>query len=181
MSTQLDDEPRFNESTPLEEPTGAATLRRAIANDQATIKRMVYAARLDRSSLHWSHFIVAELPQIGIVGIGQIRPYRNCPELGSLLVLKSYRNLGIASQIVYALLASRPAPIYLECASYNLPYYLRFGFYEIPWHQAPWPLSLKAGVGTLAGRLGLLRGYTVAAMRWDGDQDSIAQRQIAVH
>jgi amino-acid N-acetyltransferase len=163
MSTQLD-EPT------LEEPIGEARLRRATADDQETIKRMVYAAGLDRSSLHWSHFIVAELPGDGIVGIGQIRPYRNCPELGSLVVLKRYRNQGIASQIVRALLASRPAPIYLECADYNLPYYLRFGFYEIPWYRAPFPLSLKSGLGALASKLGLLGGHTVAAMRWDGDQ-----------
>lgn len=154
---------------PDEKSTRDFVLRRATAADQQTIKQMVYAARLDSTSLHWSHFIVAELPDVGIVGIGQIRPYRNCPELGSLVVLKKYRQHGIGSEIVNALLASRPAPIYLECADYNLPYYLRFGFYQIPWHQAPFPLNLKAGAGALASKLGWLGGHTVAAMRWDGD------------
>ena len=150
-------------------------LRSARAEDQDLIKTMVVReAQLDPSSLHWSHFILAELlgddvPVANrVIGLGQIRPYRNCPELGSLYVRKPYRKHGIASQIVRALLASRPAPIYLECLSYNVPYYQRFGFYQIPWHRAPWPLSLKSGVGTFISKLGLMGNIRVAAMRWDG-------------
>lgn len=151
-------------------------LRRAQREDQTLINAMVRdEANLDPTSLHWSHFVIAELPGEGgtgpaqVAGIGQIRPYRGCPELGSLYVRQPYRGQGIASQIVRALLASTPAPIYLECVDLNVPYYRRFGFYEIAWHRAPWPLWLKSGMGRLAGRLGMLpRGRTVATMRWDG-------------
>src|SRR5688572_23610859 len=109
------------------------TLRKAGPDDQAIIRALVQEARLDRSSLHWSHFILAELPGDArsderVIGIGQIRPYRNCPELGSLYIKRTYRRHGIASQIMRALLASRPAPIYLECADYNIAFYQRFGF-----------------------------------------------------
>jgi amino-acid N-acetyltransferase len=159
----------------VEPPTKAAapvTIRRAAPDDQAIIRRLVVAAGLDRSSLHWSHFVVAELPgerraDHRIVGIGQIRPYRGCPELGSLVVRKPYRGLGVAGQIIRVLQDSRPAPIYLECLGHMVPYYERFGFREIVWHTAPMPLSLKAGAGTLLRRLGLMRAR-VAVMRWDG-------------
>jgi amino-acid N-acetyltransferase len=152
------------------------TIRRAAPDDQAIIRRLVHAAGLDRSALHWSHFVLAELPgeqraDHRIVGIGQIRPYRNCPELGSLVVRKPYRDLGIGGQIIRALQRSHPPPLYLECRGNMVPYYERFGFGEIVWHTAPTPLSLKAGAGTLLRRLGLMRAR-VAVMRWDGVESS---------
>jgi amino-acid N-acetyltransferase len=148
------------------------TIRRATPEDQAILRRLVYAAGLDRSSLHWSHFVVAELPgddraDHRIVGIGQIRPYRNCPELGSLVVRKPYRSLGVGGKIIRSLQESHPPPIYLECMGNMVPYYARFGFREIAWNTAPMPLSLKAGAGTLLRRLGLMRAR-VAVMCWDG-------------
>ena len=158
------------------QPVGDVILRPAQSDDQALINSMVREARLDRSSLHWSHFVLAELAGEGrqqterVIGIGQIRPYRNCPELGSLYVRKPYRRQGVGEQIVQALLASHPAPIYLECLDYNKRYYQRFGFYEIPWYRAPWPLYLKSGLGALASKLGLIGGHRVVVMRWDDER-----------
>ena len=61
-------------------------IRPALESEQETIKQMVRAEQLDPTALHWSHFKVAE--QDGqIIGIGQIRPYPRCRELGSLIVL----------------------------------------------------------------------------------------------
>src|SRR5262249_30314699 len=140
------------EAIAMTQPEIDVRLRPAQAEDQELIKEMIVReAQLDPTSLHWSHFILAELADDSVpegervIGLGQIRPYRNCPELGSLYVRKLYRGQGVASQIMRALLASRPAPIYLECLSYNAPFYQRFGFYQIPWYRAPWPLSLKSG------------------------------------
>lgn len=141
------------------------TLRKAAPADQETIKRMVRAAGLDPSALHWSHFVIAEMAGESVVGIGQIRPYRNCPELGSLVVRKPFRDRGIGGMIIQELIAHHPPPVYLECRSQMAAYYTRFGFSEIPWPQAPMPLKLKAGVGNLLGRL---VGMRVAVMRWDG-------------
>ncbi len=140
-------------------------VRRAAAEDQATIRRLVRAERLDPTALHWSHFVVAEVDGAGVVGIGQIRPHPNCPELGSLVVLKPYRGRGIGGRIVRELLASTPPPVWLESAAHNAPYYARFGFVEVPWQQAPLPLRLKAGLGHFLGRL---VGIRLVVMRWDG-------------
>jgi amino-acid N-acetyltransferase len=133
---------------------------------------MVREAGLDPTSLHWSHFVVAVASSRAeddqqIVGIGQIRPYPGCPELGSMVVLPAYRKRGIGGQIIRALQASHPPPIFLEAIANKQTYYSRFGFYLIPWYRAPFPLNLKAGMGTLIARL-LRWREGVIVMRWDG-------------
>ena len=135
-------------------------IREATAADQKIIRRMIINATLDPTSLHWSHFLIAE-EDGQVVGIGQIRPA--APELGSLVVLPEHRGRGIGGLLIRELLARYPddGPVYLECASNMVPYYERFGFYEIQWHQAPFPLKLKAGLGKL---LGPLFGVRMAVM-----------------
>lgn len=145
------------------ESPSPVVLRRATAEDQETIRRMVREAWLDRSELHWSHFVVAEREGSGIVGIGQVRPYPGCPELGSLVVRKPFRAQGIAGRIIGELLALHAPPVYLECRSTMAPYYARFGFEEIPWQDAPMPLRRKA---RLANRIGKLFGFRLAVMRY---------------
>jgi N-acetylglutamate synthase-like GNAT family acetyltransferase len=111
---------------------------------------MVHASHLDPFSLRWQHFVVAE--QDGeVVGIGQIRPYPRCPELGSLVVGESHRGRGIGGRIARVLLAHADGPVYLECARRMRGYYVRLGFVEIPWREAPFPLRCKAGLVTLMG------------------------------
>lgn len=143
----------------------AVTVRRATPADQTTIRRLVRGAQLDPTALHWSHFVVAEIDGAGSVGIGQVRPYPRCPELGSLVVRKRFRGRGIAAAIIHALLESEPGTVYLECQVHMVPYYERFGFQEIPWYRAPMPLKLKAGMGALLGRL---FGFRIAAMQREG-------------
>lgn len=136
-------------------------VRRATENDQAAIRQMVAEANLDRSSLHWSHFMIAE--QAGeIVGIGQVRPYPKCRELGSLVVKKDFREQGIGGQLIYALLAGETGDVYLECLIHNEPYYAKFGFQRISAWQAPMPLKLKAGV---VGTIMRLFGFQLIAMK----------------
>ncbi len=129
-------------------------IRRATADDQATIRQMIWDIGLDPSALHWSHFVVAELGG-KIVSIGQIRPYRNCPELGSIATLPDQRGKGYAAQIIRRLLADwdQAGTVYLECREHMMPYYREFGFEKIPWWQAPMPLKFKAGMGALLGGL----------------------------
>ncbi|MBN1285070.1 MAG: GNAT family N-acetyltransferase [Anaerolineae bacterium] len=140
------------------------TLRRARAEDQAAIRRMVYAARLDPTRLHWSHFVVVEVLDGDIIGVGQVRPHRWCRELGSLVVDQAWRGRGVGAQIVRALLAGESGPVYLECAGRMAYYYTRFGFAEIPWWRAPLPLSIKAGPANLVARL---LGRRIVVMRRD--------------
>jgi amino-acid N-acetyltransferase len=102
--------------------------------------------QLDPTALHWSHFVVAEHDG-EIVGIGQVRPYPRCRELGSLAVRKDYRVQGVGSMIVRALLEKEKGDVYLECEAFNEGYYVRFGFERISWYRAPYPLNLKTGLG----------------------------------
>lgn len=136
-------------------------LRRATEGDQAAIKQMVTEANLDRTALHWSHFIVAE--EGGeIIGIGQVRPYPKCRELGSLAVKKAYRARGVGGQLIRALLAEERGDVYLECLIHNEAYYAKFGFQRISAWSAPMPLKFKAGVGGMILRL---FGYRLIAMK----------------
>lgn len=137
-------------------------IRQAVESDQRTIRRMIRAAQLDPSGLHWSHFLIAE-HEGRTVGIGQIRPYPRCRELGSLLVVPDYRQRGVGTLLVNALLANEAGDLYLECASHNEAYYTRFGFKSISWWQAPMPLTLKVGIS----QLGRLFGVRVLAMKRD--------------
>jgi amino-acid N-acetyltransferase len=141
------------------------TIRRATSADQGIIKQLVREESLDPTSLNWPQFLIAERGS-EVVGIGQIRLYRGCRELGSLVVKRGFRNRGVGALLVEALLAQETGDVYLECASYNQPYYERFGFRRIPWWQAPMPLKLKAGFGQIAR----LFGWRVVTMKREATQ-----------
>lgn len=144
-------------------PPQGLTIRRATEADQALIRQMVIKeAELDPTSLHWSHFVMAELDG-EVAGLGQIRPYRNCPELGSIYTRPKYEGKGIGGAVIRRLVDDwpLPGPIYLECQSHNATYYQRFGFKKIPWYKAPMPLKFKSGMGAILGKL---FGIKVSAM-----------------
>jgi len=145
-------------------PIDGLTIRPAVETDQAVIRQMVRAERLDPTALHWSHFLIAELPGEGIVGIGQVRPSPKCRELGSMAVRREFQNRGIGGAIIREILSHETGPVFLETESKNIPYYARFGFTQVPWHQTPMPLKAKAGIGGLLARL---FGYQIATMRWN--------------
>lgn len=106
-------------------------IRRATAADAATIRRIVYAARLNPTGLDWRRFLVA----VGgdatgpVVGVGQIKPHRDgSRELASLAVIPAHRGQGIGAALVRALLAGEPGTVLLMCAGRLASYYERFGF-----------------------------------------------------
>ena len=127
-------------------------IRAALETDQETIKWMVREEQLDPTALHWSHFVVAENDG-QVVGIGQIRPYPGCRELGSLVVKEAFREQGVGAMIVNALLEKETGDVYLETEIGNERYYARFGFVRIPWYRAPYPLNIKSGLGGIIIRL----------------------------
>lgn len=135
-------------------------IRPATQVDSTTIKRMIRAERLDPSSLDWQNFLVAE-QDAQIIGIGQIKPYPDYQELGSLLVLPNYRSQGIAAGLIEALEAKAQRPLYLLCERKMQPYYARFGYQVIGWREMPPTLRNKLLV-TLLFRL---VGIRVLAMR----------------
>ena len=132
-------------------------IRPAAAEDQPTIRRIVNAEHLDPTSLHWEHFLIAEIDG-ELAGIGQIKEYPGCQELGSLVVLPAYRRRGIAAQLIAALEARARRPLYLMCRDHMAPYYARFGYEIIGLRQAPSFLRLKL-LPTLLFRLFGLRVY----------------------
>lgn len=147
-------------------PDAPFTIRRATAADQAAIRSIVRTAGLDPFNLKWANFVLAEAGG-RLAGIGQIRPYPGCPELGSIVTLPEYQGRGIAGQVIETLLDGRTDTIFLECAGRMVTFYTRFGFQEIPWRQAPMPLRLKAGLGNVLGRL---FGIHIAVMKRDRAQ-----------
>jgi N-acetylglutamate synthase-like GNAT family acetyltransferase len=136
-------------------------IRPATEADSAIIRRMVSSAHLDPTSLKWPNFLVAERNG-EIIGIGQVRPYPNCHELGSLVVRRDFQKQGIGGMLIEALVARESGVVYLECRKPLERYYARFGFKAIPWWHAPMPLKLKSGLGTMLGRL---FGVRLAVMR----------------
>ena len=117
-------------------------LRPATEADQGVIRAMVFAERLDPTSLNWRNFIVAADGR-EIIGIAQIKPHSDCREFGSLIVKPAYRRRGIGRQLVEALLSKEAGEVYLLCAVRRVPYYRQFGFEVIDNAQAPLTLRRK--------------------------------------
>jgi amino-acid N-acetyltransferase len=137
-------------------------LRPATEQDDAAIKQMVRKENLDPTTLKWQHFLIAE--QNGqMVGIGQVKEYAGCQELGSLVVLPEYRRQGIAGELIKALEARAGRPLYLTCRSTMQQYYARFGYQWIPIWKAPPAILWKL----LFTRLFLVFGIRIVVM-WKG-------------
>ena len=137
----------------------AVTIRPATQQDEATIRRMVRAEGLDPTSLNRQHFLVAEAKR-KVVGIGQIKEYPGCQELGSLVVLPEFRGSGIGADLIAALELRAGRPLYLLCRDQMQPYYERFGYRQIPIWKAPLAILWKL----LASRLFLLFGVRIVLM-----------------
>jgi amino-acid N-acetyltransferase len=119
--------------TILNMPDGV-TIRPATFEDAATIKRMVRGAGLDPMSLYWPNFLVAEVDG-KTIGIGQVKPYTNSRELGSLVVLGRYRGQGVGSALIRALIARESGDLFLLCRERLESYYARFGFRRAGWRE----------------------------------------------
>ncbi len=117
-------------------------IREATIDDDPIIKQMIREARLDPTSLKWERFLIAE-HEGEIVGIGQIKQYLGCEELGSLVTKKGYRGQGIGGKLIAALEARAGRPLHLLCGAHNETYYLRFGYETISWWDAPAFLKFK--------------------------------------
>ena len=144
--------------------TPALIIREARAEDDALIKRMIREARLDPSKLLWQNFLMAEVDG-QVVGIGQVRHHEDgARELGSLVTSKGYQGKGVAGQIIAALEARYPKPMYLFCLSKMEPFYNRFGFRTVTdGRELPWALRRKYRLTHLMR----LFGFRVLIMRKD--------------
>jgi N-acetylglutamate synthase-like GNAT family acetyltransferase len=105
------------------------TIRPAIEADQPTISRLIAEARINRMSLNWPNFVVAE-DGGAIVGVGQVKAHDDgSRELASIAVIPVRQRQGIGRAIIETLLAREPgAVLYLTCRRELQSYYEPFGF-----------------------------------------------------
>jgi len=87
-------------------------VRRATAEDQTAIIRLVRAARLNPRTLRWERFVVADRGG-ELVGAAQVRQHQDgSRELASLVVRPQDRGHGIAGTMIDMLLAGEPGPVF---------------------------------------------------------------------
>lgn len=105
------------------------TVRPATVGDQPTIRRLIKEANLNRMSLHWQNFVVAD-EDGEVIGVGQVKPHGDgSRELASIAVVPARQGQGIGSAVIKTLLAREPGIVlYLTCRRELEGYYTRFGF-----------------------------------------------------
>lgn len=145
------------------------SVRPASEGDQPVIQAMVRKARINPLGLDWRRFLIAVDPKGSVIGCGQVKPHRGgARELASIVVVESWRGLGVGRALVERLMADASPPLWLTCRSGLVPLYERFGFREI---AADEPLpgyfrrlrQLARGLGLLSGT-----GEHLAVMVWRG-------------
>jgi N-acetylglutamate synthase-like GNAT family acetyltransferase len=104
------------------------TTRPATQADQETIRRLIKEAGINRMSLNWPNFLMAE-EDGAVVGIGQVKTHGDgSRELASLAVVPARQGQGVGSALIKALLAREHGVVHLTCRSQLQGYYDRFGF-----------------------------------------------------
>ena len=105
------------------------TIRPAIAADQPAISGLIREANLNRMSIKWPNFVLAE-EDGAIVGLGQVKPHGDgSRELASIAVVPAQQGKGIGSAIIKTLLARELGLVlHLACRREMGGYYERFGF-----------------------------------------------------
>jgi N-acetylglutamate synthase-like GNAT family acetyltransferase len=104
------------------------TIRPATLADQSTIRRLIKEAGINRMSLNWPNFVVAE-DDGAIVGVGQVKTHGDgSRELASLAVIPNRQSGGIGSALIKTLLAREHGVVFLTCRRELQGFYERFGF-----------------------------------------------------
>lgn len=132
---------------------------------------MVLRAGLDPTTLRWQNFFIAHDAAGAIAGIAQIKPYTDCREFGSLVVVPHHRRQGVGAMLVEHALAGESGDVFLLCGVQRVPYYRKFGFVVIDRADAPRTLRRKLG---FAGLFSVF-GVKVACMKRAG---SIAKESV---
>ncbi|HAT13061.1 MAG TPA: GNAT family N-acetyltransferase [Microcoleaceae bacterium UBA11344] len=128
-------------------------LRPASAQDMGSIRMLVWSAKLDPTQLRWQQFWVIECDG-NLAACGQLRNFAGAQELGSLVVMKDWRDRGLGSYLAKHLIAQAIQPLYLEClGSRRAAFYTRFGFVQVSWQELSQSLKLKFGLSQLAKTL----------------------------
>jgi N-acetylglutamate synthase-like GNAT family acetyltransferase len=138
------------------------TIRPATQADQETIRRLIKEARINRMSLKWPNFVVAE-DGGAIVGIGQVKTHGDgSRELASIAVIPARQSQGIGGAIIKTLLARERGVVHLTCRSQLQGYYERFGFRRLD--PAEFPRYFRRMI-PIINRVARLFGTEILVMR----------------
>ena len=114
------------------------TIRPAQESEAAQIKALINLVGINPTGLDWKRFIVAVNAEGQVISCGQLKPHgADILELASIGTLPEYRGQGIAREVIEALLAKSPRPLYLMCIAHNGPMYEKFGFQIIEGEEMP--------------------------------------------
>ena len=140
------------------------TIRPATQADQVTIRRLIKEARINRMSLNWPNFVVAE-DGGAIVGIGQVKTHGDgSRELASIAVIPARQSQGIGGAIIQTLLARERGVVHLTCRSQLQGYYERFGFRRLESAEFPSYFRRMLPIINMVARL---FGIQILVMRRD--------------
>jgi putative acetyltransferase len=141
----------------------ALVIRPATQGDQPTINRLIKEANINRMSLKWPNFVVAE-DDGAVVGVGQVKAHGDgSRELASIAVVPARQSQGIGSALIKTLLAREPGVVlYLTCRSGLEGYYQRFGFRTLA--AAEYPPYFRRMVPVI-NRIGRLFRLQILVMR----------------
>jgi N-acetylglutamate synthase-like GNAT family acetyltransferase len=143
-------------------------IRSATEADQPTIRRMIKEAKLNRMSLNWPNFVVAE-EDGAIVGVGQVKTHGDgSRELASMAVEPARQGQGIGSAIMKTLIArERGAMLHLTCRRELGAYYERFGFRRLDATEYPPYFRRLIPIANVVARV---FGTRILVMRREGEQ-----------
>ncbi len=146
----------------------AICFRPANADDQRIIRRLVWAEKLNPFQLTWKNFRLACLETGPVIGCAQVKQhFDGTRELASLVVLKEWRNRGIARALVEGWLADSTPPLYLTCRATLQTFYERFGFRALTEEELP-PYFARIWQVFRWLRRFAPRNSGLSVMRWDG-------------
>ena len=145
---------RLEERDPGDNRRVQVTVRRAREDDQPVIAAMVRGARLNPAGLHWQRFVVAEC-EGDALGVAQLRRHSDgAIELASMVVDADSRGRGIATQMVDALLADEPAPVYTLIDRRFVGHFTRWGFAPVEAGQLPRTVARVYLIGRVVTAVG---------------------------
>jgi predicted N-acetyltransferase YhbS len=115
-------------------------IRPALEAESAQIRDLIHLVGINPAGLDWRRFIVAVNERDEVIACGQVKPHgcgNEILELASIATHPDFRGQGLAREIIEALLAKTPRPLYLMCLDRNGPMYEKFGFVPIAYEQMP--------------------------------------------
>jgi N-acetylglutamate synthase-like GNAT family acetyltransferase len=148
------------------------TIRPATELDQKTIRHLIKAAGINRMSLEWPHFVVAE-DGGEIVGVGQVKTHGDgSRELASIAVVPARQSEGIGGAIIKTLLAREAGIVHLTCRRQLQGYYERFGFRRL--EPAEFPSYFKRMI-PIINVVAPLLGTQILVMRREAEASRVPE------